>query len=483
MIQINTKIHDKFSIEFKVGFSGSERDHVNDFSVNTWIFVPNSMDINAGTYSKEQFYRDVKSNIRLITPDYSLAALACEESVPISNIRSAFRKWMELGTEAALKEYEFQVRMFAAIVKSALRDDTNQLCAITNSAELSREVTDYLGRLRTILALYRKNEQAATTHKDDIFLFADEYMSHVANVQVIRVIKHLHRLKNSELSDLQQSLVQFVTDECQYKTQRGYSHAELGETTNNQELVYRHGLLKKNIESVLYLRVDMAPDSGAMQEISFGFAAGIAMIISTLIALPFQKYLGNSPVLIFIILVIAYMLKDRIKDFIRGRFAHQLKAKYFDSKTTINLKENKIGWIKEGVDFINDKKTPAPVLALRHRSKLEADNAILAERTILYRKQVHIDNDNLRNHYQYSFTGINDILRLHINHFTLKMDDPTVTLESVGPDGKLQKMETLRTYVFHIVLKFSHNDHEEYRGFRITATRNGIERVEEIQTH
>lgn len=40
----------------------------NDFAINTWIFLPNSLDINPATYGKEDFYRDVKSNVRFITP-------------------------------------------------------------------------------------------------------------------------------------------------------------------------------------------------------------------------------------------------------------------------------------------------------------------------------------------------------------------------------------------------------------------------------
>ena len=68
MIDILTKIHDRFSIEFKMGFRTRPRQRSGDFSVYMWIFVPNSLDINPSTYPKSKFYRDVKSNVRLITP-------------------------------------------------------------------------------------------------------------------------------------------------------------------------------------------------------------------------------------------------------------------------------------------------------------------------------------------------------------------------------------------------------------------------------
>ncbi|MBO5768737.1 MAG: hypothetical protein J6R19_02415, partial [Bacteroidales bacterium] len=76
MIDIAAKIHDKFSIEFKESYVVNPELKNNQFSVNTWIFMPNSLDINPDTYGKKQFYRDVKSNVRLITPSYLLREMA-----------------------------------------------------------------------------------------------------------------------------------------------------------------------------------------------------------------------------------------------------------------------------------------------------------------------------------------------------------------------------------------------------------------------
>jgi len=74
MIDIKVKIHDKYSFEFKISFivDGLKKEDLNEFSINTWLFVPNSLDVNISTYSKEQFFKDVKSNVRLITPTFSL---------------------------------------------------------------------------------------------------------------------------------------------------------------------------------------------------------------------------------------------------------------------------------------------------------------------------------------------------------------------------------------------------------------------------
>ena len=63
MISINAKKHDKYSVEFKFGFNCKDNGNRDDFSVNAWIFVPNSMDINPENYGKKLFYSDVKSNV------------------------------------------------------------------------------------------------------------------------------------------------------------------------------------------------------------------------------------------------------------------------------------------------------------------------------------------------------------------------------------------------------------------------------------
>ena len=90
MIEIQTKIHDQFSIEFKVGFSGTEGVKEDHFDVNSWIFIPNGLDINEQTYSKDRFYTDMKSNVRLITPVFTMRQMLEGEGAPIAHVK---RPW------------------------------------------------------------------------------------------------------------------------------------------------------------------------------------------------------------------------------------------------------------------------------------------------------------------------------------------------------------------------------------------------------
>ena len=481
MINITTKIHDQFSIEFKVGFAGSEHDAESSFKVNSWIFVPNNLGINAATYSKEQFYRDVKSNIRLITPNFALSELVDGDKAPLAHVKQAIDQYRK--QPESIHDLEFQVKMFCAIFKSALRNATNGILKAAPTdipTAAPAEIVDDVTRITEAFRQLIRNNTGAD-FAPTVLLHGDEYMSHLIGIQAARMLRFMDLHPEQNFGDSRQKLQQLIQQEVAYKESMGYSYITPHDEIANRNLVYKHGLLKKYIESALYLKQDTTNDGAAMKEITFSIAAGFAMLVSTLIAWPFQKYLGSYPFLIFIILIVAYMFKDRIKDFARNLFVHRLKSKYFDHKTTLHLKEENIGWIKEGMDFINDAKTPEKVLTLRNRSSLEADNALQQERTILYRKQVQIDNQSLRNRYEYSFDGIHDIMRFHIQEYTRKMDDPTLLVDTLTEEGNLESVPTLRIYILHIILQFIHEEETEYRGFRITATRDGIVACEEVK--
>ena len=479
MFNITTKIHDQFSIEFKVGFAGSEHDAESSFKVNSWIFVPNNLDINASTYSKEQFYRDVKSNIRLITPNFTLAEMINGEKCPLSHLKQAVEQYR--SQPESIHDLEFQVKMFCAIFKSALRNATN---GILKAADVPTSApAEIVDDISSITEAYRQliRDNTGDDFAPTVLLYGDEYMSHLIGIQAARLLRFMEAHPENDFGNTRQKLQQLIKQEIAYKEMMGYSHITPHDDVANRNLVYKHGQLKKYIESALYLKKDTTNDGAAMKEITFSIAAGFAMLVSTLIAWPFQKYLGSYPLLIFIILIVAYMFKDRIKDFARNLFVHRLKSKYFDHKTTLHFKNENIGCIKEGMDFIKDAKTPDRVLAIRNRSGLEADNTLQQERTILYRKQVQIDNRSLRNRYEYRFDGIHDIMRFHIQHYTRKMDDPTLLVDTLTEDGMLEAVPTLRVYIIHIILQFIHDEKTEYRGFRITATRDGIVACEEVK--
>ena len=477
MIDIQTKIHDKFSVEFKIGFSGREGVKEDHFDVNSWIFIPNGLDINKQTYSKERFYADMKSNVRLLTPAFTLKQMLEGEEAPLHHVKNALEAVTAEATEERLNEFEFQLKLFASIFKSSIRNESAHLMAHPDEPDICDRCLSYVDDVSRVLQAFRglrdsigQEHEALVTKMN----YADEFISHQADIRTMKVLKAVNRSDAQQMKEAFKVLADMIVEEKDYKTSRGYSHAVIGDKDNNRRLLYRHSLLKKYIESALFLKVNTTQDGQAVKQISFSLAAGLAMMVYLLVTMPFQKYLGNYPSLIFFILVLFYILKDRIKELTRWLFAYQLKDKYYDNKTVMSIKSKSIGWLKEGMDFITDDKVPDEVLKLRNRNKLEAENKLLEEKIILYRKRVEIDNVVLRNQFDYEFKGINDIIRYHINYLTKKMDNPESEITCLDENRQIQNVMAERVYNLHFVLQFKWEDQVEYKVFHVVVNRNGI---------
>ena len=477
MIEIQTKIHDKFSIEFKVGFSGREGVKVNHFDVNSWIFIPNGLYINKQTYSKDRFYIDMKSNVRLLTPAFSLKQMIEGDNAPFLHLKKALDEAIAQPSPEHNSEYEFQLKLFAAIFKSSIRNESTEIINHPIDSLIYERCSVYAADVKQVLQRFRSLETSINSSDGELvtkFGFANEFISHQVEIRTMRIIKAIQDIKQPEVNDAFKALADMLTKETAYKVAKQYSHAVVGDEANNRKLLHRHSLLKKYIESALYLKANITQDGTAVKQISFSLAAGLAMMVSLLVTLPFQKYLGNYPSLIFVILVLIYMLKDRIKDLTRWLFAYQLKDKYYDTKTVVSIKNRSVGWIKEGMDFISDDRVPEVVLKLRNRNTLEADNKVLDEKIILYRKRVEIDNAALRNQYDYDFKGINDIIRYHINYLTKKMDNPESQIDCLDEQGQVRTILAERVYTLHFVMQFKWEDQVEYMAFHVVVNRNGI---------
>ena len=97
MIDIQVKLHDRYSLECKVGYYVDRDKGENEFRMNTWFFVPHSLDINASTYPKDAFYRDLKSNVRLITPIYTWRRSRGENGRLLFSWRMRSCIWWRMG--------------------------------------------------------------------------------------------------------------------------------------------------------------------------------------------------------------------------------------------------------------------------------------------------------------------------------------------------------------------------------------------------
>lgn len=486
MIDIQVRSKDRFVVEFKIGYVVDRKRARNDFVVNTWMFVPDWLGINAMTYTKKQFYRDVNSVIRLMTPVYSLQELAEGDALPFRFLEVAFREFASTEEQAALKEVEYQVKMFCSIVKSALRRGVDRIREEASPEEREGLAVEYGLCVRKILRRYRllgellpKAETAREARQ--FHAFGDESLSNRVEYQSFRLLDALRGEDAACFQAVKADVLGLVQEELAWRRSRGWVVAEKDSPDRNRAVVFRFRMLRLFTQTHLFLDANRKKDGQMAEQLSFSVAAGISMVFATIISFVFQQKFGNFTTPLFVALVISYMLKDRIKELTRYYFVHRLAKKYYDNKTEVSMKGNVVGWIKEGVDFITDDHVPAEVAGMRGRSDLlEANNRHWSERIILYRNLVRIDGKALDGNVQYDVRGIHDILYFNVSSFLLKMEDADVPLSlPVGEEG----YETIygeRVYYIHFMFQLKSGDDVDYKHFRLILSREGIVGVEKL---
>lgn len=486
MINIKAKKHDNYSVEFKFGFNCSMDGVRDDFKVNAWMFVPNSLDINAEVYGKKQFYRDIKSNVRFITPSYLLREIIQEDSKPLCLLRAAMEKVAVSKRESSLAEYEYHLKMFAAIFKSALRNQATHLRNARSLADASYLVDDYLVNAETILAKFRAlyaiiDVPSVSDQTRSYFRLCDEFVTHMVEIQTIRIVRRIDAsVQTAEEKTLRERLARMVMDQREYKKHMGYDVLN-GEVNHDRRLVHHRGMLKKFIESNLYINLKKKKDGVAVEQVMYSIAAGVAMIFATGVAWYTQMKYGNITWPLFVALVISYMMKDRIKELMRYYFAHKLGNKYFDKKAEITIGERRVGVLKEGFDFISYSRTPQAVKDMREKaSSITDETRIFEEKILLYRKHLIIDDKCLQGNADYPLAGINEIMRLHLTRFAQKMDDPVIPIDTFDADGNVITINVQKSYYINIVFQFQHDKAIEYHHFRITMTKDGVLHIVEI---
>lgn len=510
MVKVRTRIHDKFSLEFKIWYEKKEQ-----FRQECWIFVPASLDINALTYSREQFYSDITSYYRAITPVYTLPQMVADDSgyvslqrgcvnpqcsSPLGFLTNAVIMVVESPSKASIAEYEYQIKMFCAIFKSACRERYTQLKVFytshQNSASAECGIESFGKDIFAVLESYGALGNMLRGKIDDklydYYAFGEEFMINLAQM-------YMHKLngfvtESQSLNDGQSNreiaqkevggvvLREMIFKLGSYKKERGYSVLEEDDDTHNANLLYRWSVLKKYVESDLFLSVDKRKSGVIAEQVYYSVAAGLSMIFATAVAFTFQQKYGNFTMPLFVALVVSYMLKDRIKELIRSAFASNRKLKYFDNKTILGVKETVIGNSREGFDFLPQTKVPGHIMDIRNRSKIvDVENRINQESILFYRNLIVLDRKKLESTSEYEIDGINKILLFNFSSFIKKMDNPQVLYPFVKTKTfQMDSISVKKIYYINFIFQFTCNGEVSHYRYRVMMNRNGILGLEEL---
>lgn len=485
MIRVRTRVHDKFSLEFKMWFENSivpEKGKETAFRVESWIFLPASLDVNALTYSREQFYSNIKTYYRTITPVYLLEDLTdpTKKGTPAEFLCNAVSNLINYPSKVNIADYEYQIKMFCAIFKSAIRERYNLLKKELEQARSTGEkeavgglITVFCSEVYAVLeygkGLSEQLKERAEETLYNQFAMGEEFVINLAEFYFYKIY---------EFSENVAETLQQIEG---YKANRGYRGLKRGAGSENSNLLYRWGVLKKYVECDLFLSVDKRKSGVLAEQVYYSIAAGLSMVFATVVSFSFQQKYGNFTMPFFVALVISYMLKDRIKELIRYAFSSNRKLKYFDNKTKLSVKNTVIAESKEGFDIVPQEKIPAVILETRDRSSIvETENSIHQERVLFYRTLITVQGEKLKATSDYRIDGINEIIIFNLSDFVKKMDNPQIPYFLVEEEG-ISQILVDKVYYINFLFQFSGASGTYIKRYRIMMNRSGILNMEEFE--
>ena len=486
MIKDILKIHDKFSVEIKQSYYSQFEKKKSDYRVLTYLFIPSALNINEQTYSKEQFYKDIRVNVRYNTPEYTFSELINNKKSPLIKIDKAISKLVDNPSKSQFVKVETLGKIFATVFSSAIRNTNRIVRKKCSKGEGTEAIEEFVSQIKEISNIYRsslkKMESASITeYQKALLYFGDEFVSNVIEHQVFILYKYVTKHKDASKSVLA-NLLQLLKQEQSYII-KNYQEGVSVDSINSEKLIFKRSQLKKYIDSILFLNKDTRKDGTFVEQSIFAFAAGLAMLFSTGIAFYYQQKYGNFTSAFFVALVISYMLKDRIKGIVSGLFISKAHSFYYDYKISIlNSDKNKVGGIKENFLFVPFKKLGPKIKEFRFANRtLKIDNNLFGEHIIQYKKRIELFPKKLGEEmFDDKLNSIVDITRINLYRFTQNMDNPKKAYFFIK-DDEIIKSEADKVYHINIIQKFYTEDGVEFKRYRVVINREGIKRIDKIK--
>jgi hypothetical protein len=116
LLQNRLGVHDRKQFEIKLEYQPSGADDETRYLVEMYLFLPNSLNIDAETYPRGDFYADVHNYVRFTTPVMSLEEVLGSDSSPLARLEAWLRTG--IGTEV---ELVYQAKLLCCIFRGALR--------------------------------------------------------------------------------------------------------------------------------------------------------------------------------------------------------------------------------------------------------------------------------------------------------------------------------------------------------------------------
>lgn len=461
------------------------------YQLEAFLFTPASMGVSRNRYGVESFFNDLTTYTRYTVAPMPLALLLDPENEksPLTRITKKLGSTPILTTsdqESLLYEiktlsniYAFQLRRRCQLIfESMKRQDPAGIINETVSLFITN-VGRVLDQFRGLHPRFL--EPGVDEFLREAYRWTDEWMSLVTEREQFSLYRDLVA---SGYEEAAQMLKKHLHKQEKYRLSMHYpSVVDVDNPIQNEVALYRAHMLKKWSESAMYM--GRAPNRLAANvgQVFMGIAAGAAMAFAVTAAFITDRFFATYSLPWAMMIVLAYIFKDRIKELLRAFF-----IRYIPNLVSDRMEDlidpaigSKVGISRARVRFCDALDVEADILRIRNQTTNPFRHVLKPENVIHFQKEIHLNSSLLADAHA-RLESITEIIRLRMSFWFTMLDDPLEMRDKITGEEVIS-VPCRRVYHVHLVLRLSERrktDQASLYHYVIIVTRDGIERVEAV---
>lgn len=493
--EVEWRVHDRTHLEFAIDYPFAG-DGERAYAWEAFFFVPDSFRLKQTTYDKKQIYDDLLSYVRLAIPEVSFEAIAracgadrCEHE-SIGNLRSTVRAASSRAEDDDASRLAVRrLRVFSCVVRAAGLSAQRGMLGLLEHGTPEEGVAAIAGFSRVASEIstgYRAliSDAEAWSLPTDVSValkWVDEDLSLFFETLFATASVRMQQQRESK-PELASRLAAEAVTEARYRRDRAYPSVGSAKATarDAEHIEFRRHVLKRFTSSVFWLKHEVRDGSTWIRHGLFAFAAAIAMtfaVFATLHATQMRDYFALS----FVLLVVSYAVKDRMKAVLQVVVARWADKRFPDRQWTVKDEErSQIGVVEERAGFRDFEALPESVLSVRRATREHALEEHARPETVLWHEKRVVVGSRPTGDLQSPV--MTEIFRLNLGPWLAHTDDPNRTITFADPDQAVVCSATARrVYNINVIYRLRARGSESaWKRIRVVVSRKGIERIDPI---
>ena len=160
-------IHDDYKFDIQLDYNLDENEKNTVSEIEAYLFIPNSMGINKHNYSKEDFYSDMHSFVKLNIKPYDINELLNNKQSPLFRLEDSITALKNESNDDGIKSFEYHLKSFCHIVDKTMKSSDQKTVS---------QIKDLLHIFRNLFTDFKK--YSFNPKIKEIFELGDEFLSH-----------------------------------------------------------------------------------------------------------------------------------------------------------------------------------------------------------------------------------------------------------------------------------------------------------------